>query len=378
MSQSEGTQENSGLAKAPVINMINNRDAENISWEIRDALPTPSTPEPVIEKDLPDQEENTEPDLEDNQSLDEKSENENEDTEEEKLKRRSLKVPRDKRISQLTRKNKQFEAVLADTLKKNQYLERQLALKEKEKFVSQKEKLIAEDKLLSAHIENIERAHATALEEGDYEKAAKATALSSQYFARKETLSHQKNQLDQYSTQPVYQAPQEEQYQDQPDHYSDLTTSEEFQNNGMEWKKKNSWADSSSRNFNPKLLQKAEESYEELVDFYTLEGRGEEIGSPEFFDEITQTVRESVKIPDRKNSDKLRMQSGSLPNATSVIRNGTPTNPSRNKNDIPLTAEEIKIAHSMSGIIRHNGQPVTDRATLEKIYKANKLQSQRG
>lgn len=350
----------SQTAREPIINVIDPHKAENISWEIRDDLgeePKDEQKPDEVQKDDTgsDDGSETEPDREDSSSdTNAEVDATDEDEEPEKAKKKPLRAPKDRRISELTRKNKQYQAVLADQLKETEYYKQQLAFKEKEKMA-------ADENLLKTHMENIERAHAEALEEGDYDKAAKAASLMAQYSARHETVAQQRAQINYYpQQQPQYQEPVVPEF------------NEEFQKNGKDWIEQNQWADSNSINYNPKLLQRAENFVEELMDIYTFEGRAEDIGKPEFFHEITQHVKDSFNVspPSKNQKEKLVMNANAASNVSPVNRPASVSNVQRSKNDISLSADQIKMAHAMSGI-KLNGQRITDKKQLEGLYKQN-------
>lgn len=358
MSNSENVNTTSPIATQPIINIINPIGSEDISWEVKDGEPIDLPFQEEIKKEEvvePEKIENEQEAGEEPQAEDIEAK-EPEDETLEKEKKKPLRAPKDRRIAELTRKNKQYEAVLSDTLKQKEYLERQLSQKAQEKIV-------AEENLLKNHLENIEKAHADALEEGDYEKAAKAANLMAQYAARHETIAQQKYQLS-------IPAPQNPPPENQPPRLYEQ--SEEFQTNGKDWIENNTWADQNSNNFDEEMLGEAENYVNLLMKQYKFEGRAHDIGKPEFFNRITQHVREVFDIapPSKPIKEKLVMNANTTSNVAPVNRTGTMSNVARGKQEIVLSPEQVKMAHSMSGI-KLNGQRITDRKQLENLYRDN-------
>jgi len=365
MSNPETSQKKSPTATEPIINIISPRDGGEISWEVREDTNTQEEndqedkkedihqPEEVIENDSDQQ-------LEDQETTEEG---------EEKPKKVRPSKTADRRIADVTRKYRQTEAVLKQSYLKNDQVERENEELKRALLSTKQEKIAAEENALKYYMKNIESEHATALEEGNSEKAAEATRLMAEYAARREAVLRQKNELDNYAkakppAQPV-QPTQTEQYDDS---ISQISQSEDFQHNGQEWIKKNLWADSNSKNFNKKMLQEAESHLHQLGNQYTFEGRAEEIGSPEFFEEITEYVKETFNISSPK--PKKLFSSSQSSNVSAVSRTNTVPNIQKTNQDIILTPEQIKTAHAMVGV-RFNGQRLEDRKVAENMYKEN-------
>lgn len=365
MTNPEGIKKISPTATEPIINIIPPHDGGEISWEVNDGE------DPEIPGVQEKKEENTVEDkeIEEKQqtqedSGEEQSVEDEEETDEEKPKKK-LRSSKDRRFADFTRKIKQRDALLQEVYAQKAHLERQLVLKEQEKIA-------AEENSLKTYMENIERVHAQALEDGNNDKAAEASRLMAQYAARHETLAKQKQDLGNYSQEPPKTAPQ---------NYSPLEAqSEEFQNNGKEWIKKNAWADSNSGNFDEEMLEVAENYVNTLIKQYKFEGRANEIGKPEFFSQITDHVKEEFGIyppsPTIHQKEKLFSSPKGSSNVAPVNRTGTTPNIKKSTQEITLTPEQIKIAHSMSGL-KFNGQRITDKKTLENMYREN-LKKQMG
>jgi hypothetical protein len=361
MTNPEGIKRTSSTATEPVINIIPPHDGGEISWEVNDGE-EPEIPgvqekkeeEPVLE-------EKSESDKE---SVEEESVEDEEETDEEKPKKK-LRSSKDRRFADFTRKIKQRDALLQEVYAQKANLERQLVLKEQEKIT-------AEENSLKTHMESIERAHAVALEEGNNEKAAEASRLMAQYAARHETLTKQKHELVNYS--------QENQRSIEKNYFPLETQSEDFRNNGKEWIKNNSWADSNSDNYDEEMLEVAENHVNSLIKQYKFEGRANEIGQPDFFNQITDHVKEEFGISKPSTPALQKERLFSSPKGASgvapVNRTGTTPNIKRSSQEISLTSEQIKIAHSMSGL-KFNGQRITDKKTLENMYREN-LKKQMG
>ena len=357
----------SSTATEPIINIIPPHDGGEISWEVNDGE-EPEIPgvqekkeeESVVDKNTDEKQESGE------EPVEEDGDEGAEETEEEKPKKK-LRSSKDRRFADFTRKIKQRDALLQDVYAKNAHLERQLLLKEQEKIT-------AEENSLKTHMESIERAHAVALEDGNNEKAAEASRLMAQYAARHETLTKQKQELVTYSQEK----PQTVERNDFPPE----TQTEQFNNNGAEWIKKNSWADPNSENFDEEMQKVAEEQVKPLIRQYKYEGRAHEIGSSDFFNQITDHVKEefgiSTSSPSVPQKEKLFSSPKGFSNVAPVNRTGTTPNIKKSTQDVVLSPEQIRIAHSMSGL-KFNGQRVTDKKTLENMYRENlKKQTGRG
>jgi hypothetical protein len=353
MSNSDGPQPNSPTASQPIINIIDAERAQSISWEVKDSndIEIPQEEEKPKE-DLPQEEESIQ-------------ENDNGEVQEDnqKEKKKPLRAPKDKRFATFTRKLKLRDELLQEKDAQLRYYEQQLALREKEK-------LVAETKYIGAEINKIEKAHEEALAEGDFETATKAASLLAQYSARLESYAQQKHNMD---IERNVQRPQQT-YQETPDNPE---VGEEFHINGKEWLAENPWADAKSINYSPKMLNVAEEYVEMLIEQYKYQKRAEDIGSPEFFNQITEHVRETFGFspqPSKPQKNKLVMKGSNTPSVAPVNRSATMNTPGMASRDIVLTPEQIQMAHKMSGRVYHNGQRVTDNKTLEAIYKANLIQ----
>ena len=355
----------SPTATEPIINIIPPHDGGEISWEVNDGE-EPEIPgvqekkeeETVGDKNIEEKQES------DQESAEEEPVEDEEETDEEKPKKK-LRSSKDRRFADFTRKIKQRDALLQDVYAKNAHLERQLLLKEQEKIA-------AEENSLKTHMESIERAHAVALEDGNNEKAAEASRLMAQYAARHETLTKQKQELVTYSQEK----PQTVEQNDFPPE----TQTEQFNNNGAEWIKKNSWADPNSENFDEEMQKVAEEQVKPLIRQYKYEGRAHAIGKPEFFNQITENVKEEFGIstppPNAPQKEKLFSSPKGASNVAPVNRTGTTPNIKKSTQEINLTPDQVRIAHSMSGL-KFNGQRVTDKKTLENMYR-EKLKQQMG
>lgn len=366
MSNPETPQKQSPLATEPIINMIAPHDGGQISWEVREE----SVPQEVPDKEnspTPEEGENDHDQQNEGQETTEEGEGQKLDEENRKKLRPSKTA--DRRIADVTRKYRQTEAVLKQTYLKNDQVERENEELKRALLAAKQEKISAEENALKYYMKNIESEHAAALEEGNSEKAAEATRLMAEYAARREAVARQKNELDNYAKAkpPVQTVPTE-----QPEQYDDLVSqiaqTEDFQNNGEEWIKKNQWANSKSMNFNKKMLQEAEIYLHHLGNQYSFEGRAEEIGSPEFFEEITEHVRETFNIAPPK--PKKLFSSPQSSNVSPVGRTGTVPNIQKTSHDIVLTPLQIQTAHSLVGR-KLNGQRIADKKAAENLYKEN-------
>lgn len=362
MSTPEESQKKSPLATEPIINIVAPHDGGEISWEVRDEEGAQGPTDQIDEKETPPAPEETENDA-DNQPEDQETTEEGE----EKPRKPRVSKTADRRIADVTRKYRQTEAVLKQTYLKNDQVERENEELKRALLATRQEKISAEENAIKYYMKNIESEHAAALEEGNSEKAAEATRLMAEYAARREAIIRQKSELENYAKakaapQPV-QTAQSDQYDDP---ISQIAETEDFKHNGQEWIKKNLWADINSKNFNKKMLQEAENHLHQLGNQYTFEGRAEEIGSPEFFEEITEHVKETFNISSPK--PKKLFSSPQSSNVSAVSRTSTVPNIQKTNQDIVLTPEQIKIAHGLIGM-KFNGQRLTNRKVAENMYK---------
>jgi hypothetical protein len=333
---------------------------QEISWEIagEDETAFPANPEEVKEEVISSEDKKEIP--EKTQSLPEPEIEE--ETEELEKKKKKNRTSEKNRIAQLTRELRQAQSVAHDVLTRNQYLESKISQKEKESFTTQ-------ENYLTAQKERVKKYLAEAIEEGDPSKIAEANDLLSQYSAEILLLNRQKQsfqpELSQQKSyvQPSYEEPIEVPYQD----------------TGKEWMDKNSWANPNSPHFDQEMYEEADNYSIRLARKYKLEGRGEEIGTADFFDEITDYIKNSYDIstnppPSKPQSrDRMQMKTDQSPPVGSVNRQA-PLNQSPSKSkDIVLTPEQKEIAYSLRGFVRDpkTGQKVQDNRTLEEIYKRN-------
>lgn len=342
------------------------QDAEQeVSWEIAgedDATQFPDNPEEVKEEIAPHEEEEEKQEIaEKTQSTPESDEEEKEELEKKKKKNRTSEKSR---IAQLTRELRQAQSVAHDVLSRNQFLESKISQKEKEAFTTQ-------ENYLTAQKERVKKYLTDAIEEGDPSKIAEANDLLSQYNTeilllgkQKQSFSTEASKQTSYA-QPSYEEPAEIPYED----------------TGKEWMDKNSWANPKSSHFDKEMYEEADNYSIRLARKYKLEGRGDEVGTEEFFNEITDYIKDSYDIsttPPSSNSkpqsrDRMQMKTDKSPPVGSVTRQTPINQPPSKPRDIVLTPEQKEIAYSLRGFVRDpkTGQKVQDNRTLEEIYKRN-------
>lgn len=286
-----------------------------------------------------------------------------EETEELEKKKKKNRTSEKNRIAQLTRELRQAQSVTHDVLTRNQYLESKISQKEKEAFTTQENYLTSQKERVKTYLTN-------AIEEGDPSKIAEANDLLSQYNAEILLLGKQKQSFQ-------TETPQKNSYQ-QPSYEEPLETP--YQEAGKEWMDKNSWANPKSSHFDQELYQEADNYSLKLARKYKLEGRGDEIGTEDFFDEITDYIKNSYDVsttplpPSKPQSrDKIQMKTDQSPPVGAVNRQSPINQPTQKSRDIVLTPEQKEIAYSLRGFVRDpkTGQKVQDNRTLEEIYKRN-------
>jgi len=363
------------MATEPIFGMDSSlKQPENVTWEIgslRDdeVDETQVEPQNQIENPLiqPEQEKEIQ-DLPAEKEEQETLADFDSDDEKEKVKKKN-RTSEKKRIADLTRQLKQAQSVAHDVLNRNQYLEKKLSEK-------QKQSLEQEENLLTSQKERVKKYLTDAIEEGDPQKIAEANDLLSQYNAHLALIEENKRNQKSNIT-PEYKVPQsynnQEQYQNDPSHY------QEFNENAQDWLEKNAWANPYSPDFDQDLHTEADEFSIKLARRYKISGKGDEIGSSEFFDEISSYMRDhyerSYEQPLEKRQPlkgKIQMKADNTKVAP-VNRSSSPAEPPRTSRDIILSQDQKEAAHALKGIIRDpkTGQKILDNETLEKIYKKN-------
>ena len=374
------------LATEPMFSIDHNIDRNNISWEISDGNLPESPPEKeiissdtshdFIQKDHINEgewngeepKESIDFPEESTEEKEEESSEEEESEEKEKIKKKNRTSER-KRIADLNRQLKQSQSVTRDVLIRNQQLETKLAEK-------QKEALDTEENFLKSQKERVKQYLTNAIEEGDPAKIAEAHDILSQYNAEIQLKKSQKITIPSIS-QDNYQRL-----------ISDIENSSYPVNEeeGLEWIQKNNWANPNSEDFDEELYKFADTYSVKLSKKYALQGKKSEIGSSQFWGEITDYMNKSFEIDNKKVSPSPHSfsQSQTLQRSRTPMKNN-PSNvvaPTREsfsphnspkQNHITLTPEQRQAAHSMSGYVRDpkTGQKITDFKMLEEIYKRN-------
>ena len=358
------TQKMYEIATQPIFVDRSQDQEQEVSWEVSDGQETPLPPplDEVKEESLPVEEPQEGPLDEEGEQEPETESIEEEETEREKKKKKN-RLSEKNRIAQLIREKKQAQAVAHDVLTRNQYLEAKIAQKEKEASTNH-------ENYLTSQKEQIKKYLTDAIEEGDPAKITEANDLLAQYNS--EILWHKK----QNNLQPKEQIPQ---YPD-PNSYQE-PAEVPFDETGRAWMEKNTWANPDSTDFDEEMYQDADNYSIRLARKYKLEGRGSEIGTDDFFNEITDYVKNSYDIvntnplPSKPQTrDRMQMKTDKSPPVGPVNRQAPQgSDAPRKSGDITLTAEQRETAHSLRGFVRDpkTGQKVTDNKTLEDIYKRN-------
>jgi hypothetical protein len=338
---------------------------KEISWEVADGEETPLPPENenINEEEKPSLEEAEERDQEPDLEIEEEVEEEPEKTEKKKKKNRTSEK---NRISQLTRELRHAQAVAADVINRNQYLESKVTQKEKDN-------LTAQENYLTSQKERVKKYLTDAIEEGDPTKIAEANDLLGQYNAEILWLTRQKQNVEpELQEQQSYKKPSSE----------DLAYTSDHREAFSEWIENNPWANENSDDFDRDLHAEADEYSIKLMKKYTISGRKSEIGSSEFFDEISDYIHSKYEVennpapvpfPKQPSRDRMQMKTDKSPPVASVTRQGMQgTSPVKSK-DIVLTPEQKETAYNMRGYVRDpkTGQKITDNRILEEIYKRN-------
>lgn len=335
---------------------------QEVSWEVSDGEvpPLPPEKEEVKEEEQLPAEDTTE-------KLDQEDpveEDQEEETEKEKKKKRN-RTSEKNRISQLTKELRQAQAVAADVINRNQYLESKATQKEKEN-------LETKENYLTSQKERVKKYLTDAIEEGDPSKIAEANDLLGQYNAEILWLNRQKQNVEPESTntqpytQPIYQ-----------DHVYTPDNKEAVN----DWIENNSWANQNSDDFDRDLYEEADQYSIKLMKKYTIAGRKGEIGTPEFFNDITNYIHSKYEIDEETPSqptkvqtkEKMQMKTHKSPHVGSVNRQVSHTESALRAKDVVLTDDQKDTAHRLRGFVKDpkTGKPITDSKTLEEIYKRN-------
>lgn len=362
----ETTQTIYELATKPLFVDRSEDGEKEVSWEVADGEETPIPPEneiikeeekPLIEEES--EEKDQEPDIE----VEEESE-----PEKEEKKKKKNRTSEKNRISQLTRELRQAQAVAADVINRNQYLESKITQKEKDNLSTQ-------ENYLTAQKERVKKYLADALEEGDPSKIAEANDLLGQYNAEIIWLTRQKQNFEpETQDKKSYTKPSYEETSYTSDHREAFS----------EWVENNPWANENSDDFDRDLHAEADEYSIKLMKKYTISGRKSEIGSSEFFEEISNYIYSKYEVDNTpspssirnqkpQSRDRMQMKTDKSPPVASVTRQGMQgISPTKSK-DIILTPEQKETAYTMRGYVRDpkTGQKITDNRILEEIYKRN-------
>ena len=211
------------------------------------------------------------------------------------------------------------------------------------------------------------------MEEGDPAKIAEANDLLGQYNAEILWIGRQKQNVEPDSQiQPSYTKPT----------YNEPVYTSDHHESFNEWIEKNPWANENSEDFDPDLHGEADEYSIKLMKKYTISGRKSEIGSSEFFDEISNYIHSKYEVdnsshqqspPKPLSRDRMQMKTDKSPPVGSVSRQAIQGQTSIKSKDIVLTPEQKETAYSLRGYVRDpkTGNKITDNRMLEEIYKRN-------
>jgi hypothetical protein len=329
-----------------------NDHSSDLQQEISWIVGNDDTPDETVEK-APVEQEKYDEDLEDEDTQEDGQEDH-------PRKKRSNKVSSQRRIAELTRKLKEAESFAHTVLNQKEYLQKKLGHKEKESVANY-------ENLLNNSKHQIKEAMIKAHEEGDSVLHAQASDLLNQYntelmFIKKQKENGYYNQYDNLRSeipQEIFNEPEEEIDDYEVEVY-------------LDWTKKNSWANPKSRNFDPELLNEANEYSEILMKKYRLQGRKDDIGNPRFFDEITDFMNQSYGTSNNQEErpHRMQMRNPNTPGVAPVSRNFSNSQSSKTRSDIVLSPEQKQVAHAMRGYVRDkNGNKITSNSELESYYK---------
>lgn len=246
------------------------------------------------------------------------------------------------RINAATRKLKETEANAYQLYKTTEEQSRRIRELESLTLDLQEKKLGVEKQQVLLALQNAE-------DEGDSATKAKAADLLADYHSQLREIAKSKQQVQyENSRQYVAEKTQSRQQQAAPDYYA--------QKNFEDWARQNPWIDHKSNNFDQELYEEADGYSRDLERSYKMNGRGDEVGSPEFYNQISDYIYDTYDLPappPKKDKTVLQMKQPRSVAAAPVNRSATmsqPTNNVKSYKDIVLSPEEKMIARGSIGI----------------------------
>jgi hypothetical protein len=354
-----------GETREPIFINEHSSERKDVSWVVgsdTDSIDPNSIGSIVQTQEAPEDKEK--PESRPRESHSESGEDGDEDLDARKKKKNTA----GKRINELTRKLKEAQSFAYDIMNQKEYLEKELSKKEKQA-------LAYHEKLLETNKNVIKEAMIKAKEEGDTATEVHAADLMAQYNNEmmrikrdKESGYYNQRRTDNYIPQEIF---------DTQDYEEENTIEPEQREAGERWVKKNAWANPDSRSFNPSLAEEADRYSLHLAAKYQLQGRDDEIGRDEFWEDISDYMMERYDAPKTKHDSppprsNLNMrQPRSAPVAPpSRVTSRDTHSPRSRGGDIVLSPEQKEFARGMRGYIRDSkGNKIMDNANLEHAYK---------
>jgi hypothetical protein len=199
---------------------------------------------------------------------------------------------------------------------------------------------------------------ATAIDSGDSTKQADAQAEVAKLASEKQTIDNWK------ATHPEGAAPEPKKEEPKPQPQAQpQQVSQEF----GAWMKENDWFVPNTASFDLDMHQEAVLYGRKLERVYQRDGREDEIGTPQYWDDITQHMRgefpdnfeEEQEQPKQKTPFKAKPMSGGTPATRSS--GATPLN-GGGGNKISLSGDERRMAHTLASsgaLLSENGKRLT-------------------
>lgn len=294
---------------------------------------------------------------------------------------RPLKTKSSNRISEGARiKNltKQLKTVQSDAyqLQKNQERERYNANElAKTILLERQEKLDIYEKYIQSEKKNVLGALEKAEDEGDSAVKAQATDLLSQYNAALSDVSRDKRELEKNIASQRASIPQRDTQREEQREFSPPPVIQE-------WLSSNPWANPKDKNFDRVMWDDADQYSLELEKSYKLDGRAEEVGSPDFLQEISEYINENYRIsssPTNKTNKTVQMKK---PETTiSPVKRTSPTGQSpqpKSYKDISLSDVERRVAWGLVGNRDAKGNVANNREEAVEQYKREKFLMMKG
>lgn len=295
-----------------------------------------------------------------------------------------------KRIDQITFEKNVEAAQKKELLAKVQAQERWIA--EQQSLLEQNEqhKNAYYENNLQTREKSIINELKVAKEDGDIDKEIALSKELAKVTADQSTYGYYKSQLRKQNSPDNYN----ENFYPQPTYGND-SHSQDYPNNNYEepineaydsWLDRNSWADSESRDYSPRLREEATILANDLDEMLRYNGKAQFIGTEDYFKSIDSLMSEryGVKGSNQEQEPEPRQIDRQSYSVAPVSRNGSSMadqyirkNPNNTRNHTSLTEEEYKIARNLQ-IKLPNGSYATGDEAVRRYAEAKMMKSTHG